>query len=164
MDTREQQTRPAEASDWRSEAETALADFVTVARLAGYEVGPDDFLVEFRDAPHRPPSSLPVGKMALYGFHGRDGWLKIGIAGKQSQARYTSHHYNAGSAPSTLAASLLKDVSMAGCTGFLPAAPGDWIRSSCHRLNVLVDVEHGRPLLALLEAFLHSRLRPRYER
>jgi hypothetical protein len=135
-----------------------------VAHLAGFELKPGELRLEVLEAPHRQPSSLPSGLMALYGFCGPDGWLKIGIAGKQSQARYTSQHYNARSAPSTLAASLVKDPSMSTCAGFCVDSPGEWIRSNCHRVNVLIDAEHGRPLLALLEAFLHVRLKPRYER
>lgn len=149
---------------WRFELESALEDFVGAARLAGIDLRPGDLRLEILDAPHRQPSNLPSGMMALYGFCGPDGWLKIGIAGRQSQARYTSQHYNAGSAPSTLAASLVKDPSMSTCDGFCIDSPGEWIRSNCHRVNVLIDAEYGRPLLALLEAFLHVRLKPRYER
>ena len=159
-----QQPPSASASNWKAEAEAALADFVQVAHLAGYSLSAADLVVEFLSSPHRPPSRLPSGKMALYAFFGNGRWLKVGIAGHKSQARYTSQHYNPGSAPSTLAASLMNDAEMACCDGFSMDAPGAWIQSSCHRLNVLIDAEHGRPLLALLEAFLHARLKPRYER
>lgn len=149
---------------WKADMEHALGDFIEVARLAGYSLAPDDLRVEYCGAPHRQPARLPVGSMALYAFHGPDGWLKIGIAGQQSQARFTSQHYNAGSAPSTLAASLCRDLAMANSTDFSPECAGDWIRTNCHRVNVLLDAKRGRSLLALLEAFLHARLKPRYER
>ncbi len=149
---------------WQNEIQNALTDFVTVARLAGYDFCAGEMRTEYWDAPHRAPRELPTGSMALYAFLGPDGWLKIGIAGKLSQSRYTSQHYNAGSARSTLAASLIKDPAMATCIDFNPDAPGEWIRSNCRRVIVVIGAEHGRSLLALLEAFLHSRLRPRYER
>jgi len=124
----------------------------------------EDLAVEFLEAPHNPPSSLPDGKMAVYGFWYSGEWLKVGMAGSKSQARYTSQHYNPASAGSTLAASLAKDPRMSGAPGFSAAAPGEWIRSHTNRVNVLIPNEHGTLLLALLEAFMHVRLKPRYEK
>lgn len=164
MDTHAPHSPVNVVSNWRAEAQAALADFIQVACLAGYDLPAADMVVDFLDAPHRPPARLPSGKMALYAFFGSGRWLKSGIAGHRSQARYTSQHYNPGSAPSTLAASLVNDSKMACCDGFSLDSPGAWIQSSCHRMNVLLDAELGRPLLALLEAFLHARLSPRYER
>lgn len=149
--------------DWRTDITDALADFCKAAGLAGVHVDLGQFDVEFRDAPHRPPSSLPSGKMAIYGFWNSGQWLKIGMVGPNSQARYVSQHYNSGSALSTLAGSLAHDQRMAGVVGFVAAAPGAWIKSSCNRVNILLSATLGRELLALLEAFLHVRLNPRYE-
>lgn len=101
--------------------------------------------------------------MAVYGFWGDGRWLKIGKVGPNSNARYTSQHYIAGSALSTLAGSLAKDTAMNGVVGFDPRAPGVWIRASTHRVNILLPATRERALLSLLEAFLHLRLRPRYE-
>ena len=150
-------------SDWRVDVTDALVAFSRVTELAGVQVNRNQIDVDFHDAPHRPPSSLPAGKMAIYGFWGLGRWLKIGMVGPKSQARYTSQHYKRGSAISTLAASLANDPAMADVAGLDPAAPGAWIRSSCHRVNILLPSALGRPVLALLEAFLHLRLRPRYE-
>ncbi|BCS32691.1 hypothetical protein TBR22_A19130 [Luteitalea sp. TBR-22] len=102
--------------------------------------------------------------MAVYGFWGHGRWLKVGIAGPKSGARFCSQHYRAGSAPSTLAASLAADPEMAAIAGFDPADAGAWIKSATHRVNILMPTSEPRELLALLEAFLHLRLRPRYER
>lgn len=151
-------------SDWRSEIDTALDLFTTVAELAGDPILPGEILVEYQEAPHRPPSRLPAGRMAVYCFWGDDCWLKVGKAGRNSNARYTSRHYNPGSAQSTLAASLAKDPRMLRVTGFDSRAPGTWIRLSTHRANLLVPAERSPEFLSLLEAFLHLRLRPRYER
>lgn len=150
-------------TDWKTGIADALADFCKVAELAGVHVELAQFDVEFLDAPHRPPSSLPAGKMAIYGFWGLNQWLKIGMVGSKSKARYTSQHYNAGSALSTLAGSLAHDERMAEVAGFDAAVPGGWIKSSCNRVNILLPATIGRELLALLEAFLHVRLNPRYE-
>ncbi len=101
--------------------------------------------------------------MAVYGFWGHGSWLKIGKAGAKTKARYTSQHYNPESAQSTLARSLMEDGRMKSCKDFNPEHPGEWIKASTHRVNILLDVKHGMELLSLLEVFLHARLKPRYE-
>lgn len=150
-------------SSWRDQVTEALKDFVTVAKLAAARFDPAEIRVEFQDAPHRPPSSLPVGRMAVYGFCHEDKWLKIGKAGARSQARYTSQHYNPASARSTLAASLVADPTMASVAGFGAEKPGDWIKTNCCRVNILLPDSYHKAVLSLLEAFLHVRLAPRYE-
>jgi hypothetical protein len=151
-------------TDWKKDITDALADFCKVAALAGIHVELAQFDIEFLDAPHRPPRSLPAGKMAIYGFWNSGQWLKVGMVGPNSQARYVSQHYNAGSALSTLAGSLAHDQRMAEVEGFDATAPGAWIKSSCNRVNILLSATLGRELLALLEAFLHVRFNPCYER
>jgi hypothetical protein len=149
---------------WRAVMDEALKDFVTVASLAHTRLCREDIETEYLEAPHKPPPLLPVGKMAVYGFWHSGEWLKIGLAGPKSNARYTSQHYNPNSAPSTLAASLVKDARMSEFADFDASAPGAWVKSRCSRVNILLDSKHGPFVLALLEAFLHLRLRPRYER
>lgn len=150
--------------DWRSDMMSALAAFRMVAELGNSPLSDSDLEVEYLDAPHRPPTRLPLGKRAVYGFWGDGCWLKIGVAGPNSAARYTSQHYNAGSAPSTLAASLVASPAMVKLEEFDRTRPGDWIRASTHRINILLPAEKPRELVSLLEAFLHLRLRPRHER
>jgi hypothetical protein len=150
-------------SNWRSEIDQALTDFMTVAKLAGHPPSGSELEREYLVAPHRAPTSLPVGKMAVYRFWGDGSWLKIGKVGPKSQARYTSQHYNPGSALSTLAASLMRDTNMKTVTDFDQAAPGNWIRSFTHRVNILLPASTNPAILSLLEAFLHARLAPRYE-
>jgi hypothetical protein len=101
--------------------------------------------------------------MAVYGFWGDGEWLKIGKAGPKSGPRYTSQHYNPDSAQSTLAKSLTNDPHMLTVAGFDPKAVGDWIKSATLRVNILLPTTRPPELLLLLEAFLHARLRPRYE-
>jgi hypothetical protein len=150
--------------DWKAGIEEALKEFVTVANLARVPVPLEDLQVEYLEAPHRPPRCLPLGKMAVYGFWRGGEWLKIGMAGPHSNARYTSQHYNPNSAGSNLAKSLCADGRMSDCPGFNPSAPGHWIKSATKRVNILLDSQHGTLLLKLLEAFLHVRLRPHYEK
>lgn len=151
-------------TDWRQDIEEAIPAFVGVTELARRSLQPKDFKLEFLPTPHRPPSSLPAGKMAVYGFWYGSGWLKIGVVGPNSNARYTSQHYNPNSAGSTLAASLLADPAMVVRINTAGMPVGAWIKSNCHRVNVLLDSLHGPLMLALFEAFLHLRLGPRYER
>jgi hypothetical protein len=151
------------ADDWQRQMQEALSAFAIVAELAGAPFPAALLQVEFHSAPHRQPKRLPTGKMAVYAFWGVGEWLKIGKAGPKSNARYTSQHYSPRSARSTLAQSLAHDTRLSHLAGFDPDDPGAWIRRYTHRVNVLLPAERGGALLALLEAFLHMRLSPRYE-
>lgn len=150
-------------TNWREEVENALTAFTTVAALAGEPISRDEIKVEYLPAPHRTPTRLPAGKMAVYGFWGDGVLLKIGMVGPKSTARFTSQHYNPGGARSTLAGSLAKDPHVLTVSGFDPNAPGAWIKTATHRINILLPSHRQIKFLALLEAFLHLRLRPRYE-
>jgi hypothetical protein len=151
------------SGEWRLEIERAVDAFLLVGRLGGVDLPADAIELEFLPAPHKPPSRMPLGKMAVYAFWGDGCWLKVGKVGANSTARYTSQHYNPGSARSTLAASLLKCDVIACNALFDPNAPGEWLRAHTHRVNVLLSSDLPYELLSLLEAFLHLRLMPRYE-
>jgi len=144
-------------------AEAAIEDFRTVARLAGVELPNAAITIEKLTAPHVPPTRLPVGKMAVYVFSKGPDVLKVGKVGAKSQARYTSQHYNPGSAMSTLAASILADREQLGLGAVDEAGGGRWIRENIDRVNFLLDERLGVPVLTLLETFLQCRLKPRYE-
>jgi hypothetical protein len=64
-------------SDWRSEIDQALTHFMTVAKLAGHPLSASELEREYLNAPHRAPTSLPVGKMAVYCFWGDGSWLRL---------------------------------------------------------------------------------------
>lgn len=147
--------------NWPPEA--VIEDFRTAAKLAGIDLGPDDIAIEMLPAPHTPPTRLPPGKMAVYVFCKGDSVLKIGKAGPRSQARYTSQHYNPGSAKSTLAASVLADPEAPGADAVDESNVGQWIKTHTDRVNFLLDYTHGIAVLTLLEAFLQCRLKPCYE-
>ena len=147
---------------WRADMKNAISDFLIVAELAGDPTSQSEFDIEYLAAPHHP-GRLPAEKIAIYGFWGDGEWLKIGKAGAKSGARYTSHHYDASRSRSTLAGSLVADPNMVIVPGFDPQMPGEWIRQRTNRVNILLPATRRLELLSLLEAFLHVRLRPRYE-
>jgi hypothetical protein len=148
-------------SQWKQDIETALGDFIEVCKLAGAIVKSDDISAIFSPAPHAP-TGLPKGMMAAYGFYHDKRWLKIGIVGPNSNARFRSQHYLPHSSKSNLAQSLLKDSST---SSFIEVhMVGEWIKANCHRMNILLRDSLDLSLLRLLEAFLHARLKPRYER
>ena len=147
---------------WKDEMDSALRAFGTVAELAGCSLPDDEPTREDLPAPHRP-RSMPAGMMAVYCFWGNGEWLKIGKAGPKSNARYVSQHYGKNRALSSLAGSLCADSRMSTVPSFDPENPGEWIKASTHRVNLLLPAGRHASVLSLLEAFLHARLRPRYE-
>ena len=141
----------------------ALADdFIKAAALAGINIPRPDVEVEFLCAPHRPPSSLPDGRMAVYVFMLGDRCLKVGKANQKSLARYCSQHYGLN-APSTLAKSLLTRRKNFDCNGLNEQNVKAWICEKTTRLNFLVPSRYGIFALSLLEAFLQCRLQPEFE-
>ncbi len=149
-------------SDWKSEIENAITDFVEVAELAGEPIKREEIIIEYLDCPHQQPRNLPSGKMAVYGFGMKGQWLKIGKVGPNSNARYTSQHYT-GSAMSTLAGSLSNDRTIEEVQGLGKYELSDWIKANTYRVNILISAEKPRELLSLIEAYLHLRLGPKYE-
>ncbi len=152
-----------ERERWREDIHSALTDFCVVSELARDKLSLSDATVEYLSAPHRP-RPLPAGKMAVYGFCLNGSWLKIGEVGPNSGPRYVSQHYT-GSARSTLAGSIRKDQSpsMKQAADLDKASLAAWIKCETSRVNILLLESRGRQLRLLLEAFLHTRLRPRYE-
>ncbi len=139
-------------------------DFIEVARLAGIPLRADDLIVESHRAPHKPPTRLPAGKSAVYVFCHEGRTLKIGKAGPNSNARYTSQHYSSGAAKSTLAASILNHGSKIGIHRVTePTVVGSWIKENPDRYNFLLDSSYPIRLLTLLESFLQCRLNPAFE-
>ena len=138
-------------------------DFLVVAKLGGIKINLDDIDIEILEMPHKPPINLPNGKMAVYIFSSKECVLKVGKAGSRSQARYTSQHYNPGSAPSTLAASILKDKNAGQRCRLTEENISDWIKKNTDRTNFLLDANMDKWLLNLLEAFVQCRLKPVFE-
>lgn len=148
--------------DYIYSIQTALEDFLRVSILAEYKLSQDELELQVLPPPHTA-NALPKGKMAVYGFAYNGEWLKIGMAGSKSSARFHSQHYNPKSARSTLAASLIKDEVFWSSIPHSDDEVGQWLKSEVFRFNILVNAEHPKELIKLLEAFLHLRLKPRYE-
>ena len=126
------------------DTQALIQDFLRVAALAGARLAESEIEVETLKAPHRPPSRLPAGKMAVYVFSCGDTVLKVGKAGPNSGARYTSQHYNAASARSTLAASLLKGGDEIGVSGLTVESAGPRCQGSCRLSEMESGVGWGR--------------------
>ena len=137
-------------------------DFVSVAALAGLDIPRSDIEVAVLVTPHRPPSSLPSGKLGVYVFMFGNRCLKVGKAGPNSVARFCSQHYGTN-APSTLAKSLLKSQSSVGMTSLDSSNIKTRICENTTRLNFLLASMHGVFALSLLESFVQCRLRPEFE-
>ena len=114
-----------------------------------------------RGVPHKAPK-LPDNTMAVYAFIYNDTFLKIGKVGKNSGPRYTSQHYNPGSASSNLAKSILEDGEMRSL-GITEENVGEWIKNNCRRIDIEMDADLGTFALGLVEAVLHYKYMPKYE-
>lgn len=140
-----------------------MEDFNRVAAIAGVSLAPDAIMIDQRPAPHVPPKAPPPGRMAVYVFSFGPRVLKVGKVGPNSAARYTAQHYNAGSAKSTLSASLIKHGECIGVAGLNDTNVSGWIRENTERVNFILDAALGIHVLNLIEAFLQCRLQPEFE-
>lgn len=145
-------------------APTALLDdFRKVVALADIALPPAALSLETLPAPHKPPSTLPSGKMAVYVFVWNGRCLKVGKVGPKSQARFTSQHYSPASSNSNLAKSLVAGHGKLGLSGISESNAGAWIKANVDRVNFFLSAECGIPVLTLLESFLQCRLNPVFE-
>lgn len=140
-----------------------LDNFVIVAELAGVKMRSEAIQIEILTMPHRPPKGLPASKMAVYVFSDKERVLKVGKVGSNSGARYTSQHYNAKSANSTLAGSLLKDKEYSQKYQLNEDNVSRWIKENTNRVNYIVDANVNLLTLNLLEAFAQCWLHPYFE-
>lgn len=143
-------------------AKTALEDFERCLDAAADTVRSFEYEIEVRWPPHKPPGGLN-GHGAVYAYYWpeRGAFLKVGKAGAKSSQRYQYHHYgpNAGS---TLFKDLKKECDILG----IPCEEKrlkSWMYAHLARADVLLAPGYDPQVLALLEAFLHLRWRPRYE-
>ena len=90
--------------------------------------------------------------------------LKVGKAGPKSNA-FQSQHYNAGSAPSTLASRILENPEVwqrLGLSSPNAVSISTWLRARVDRDNFFTAGDETG-LRSLFEAFLHARLDPLFE-
>ena len=130
---------------------------------------------EVQLAPHEP-RSLPNGKCAIYVFSLSESYgmkcsagahraIKVGRVGPKSNARFQSQHYNPTSAPSNLAATLLKSVILwpyLGITELENSGVGQWIRENTDRDHFYLDASETE-VLEEFERYLRGKLGPVFE-
>lgn len=157
----------------KTEIPNLINDFLEVAKIATVQIQKDQITVELLTAPHRRPKRLPSGKQAVYWFSVANICLKVGKAGAQSSARFTSQHYNPNSSGSNLAKSIIK--SKERLKTMLPddirltldvlteAKVGEWIETHTTRCNIYIGAEFNDLVLSLLELFIQCRLKPVFE-
>jgi len=149
-----------------------IADFITVARLAGHTIAADEVGYDCLPAPHSPPTRLPTGMLVTYAFACGKTCLIVGKAVPKTHAWYTKLHYRSTSANTSLARSMLKyarsesstDEAAAGLVaiwrGLNDETVGDWLQTHATRYHFFLDATKPSALLLLLEAFLQCRLSP----
>lgn len=140
-----------------------VADFVRVAEIAGCLIYPKDIEIQECPAPHRPPSSKPKDKQAIYVFMFGTRCLKVGKAGPKSAARFCNHHYGANRALSNLARSMIKRQSNFELADLQEHNVGEWICQKTDRVNFLLPAAYGSSVLSLFEVFVQCSLRPEFE-
>jgi hypothetical protein len=147
----------------RTRAADSLDAFADVLKLATSTFDTEEIELVLLPKPHKPPSSLPRGKMAVYSFFHDEKCLKVGKVGAKSQARYVSQHYLPNSSMSNLAKSLINSVTWSGQHSLEEASVGPWIKTYTDRINFILPESAGLEVLSLLEAFLHCRWKPEFE-
>ncbi|MBQ9329704.1 MAG: hypothetical protein IJ221_01775 [Oscillibacter sp.] len=114
-----------------------------------------------RGQPHVPQPLRP-GTMGVYTFLYQDAFLKIGKAGPNSGARFSSQHYLPNSSASNLARSILNDTRMQDLV-LTEKNIGSWTKQNTGRIDILLDASLGIFTPELIEAALHFKYGPRYE-
>ena len=147
----------------KEDIEQLIGDFLEVTAKSGAPIQGPDLTYEILGCPHKSPTKLPHGKMAVYVFTHSDRCLKVGKVGPNSQPRYTSHHYNPASSGSNLSKSIVNDPELSTSDDLNMETVGDWVKKNTLRINFLLDASLGIPVLNLLEAFLQCRLHPKFE-
>jgi hypothetical protein len=156
MDTAEVEYLSAKATE-------ALDAFAEVLQLATCDFDVTQIELNILTNPHKPPSFLPSGKIAVYSFFHKGQCLKVGKVGAKSQARYVSQHYLPKSSMSNLAKSLTKSKNWSDQFALAEDSVGTWIKTNTDRMNFLLPESAGMDVLSLLESFLHCRWKPEFE-
>ena len=135
----------------------------TISAQLGSPITKDDYEIEDLGCPHVAPKKLKKGYAAVYMFANDDNWLKIGKANEKSNARFTYQHYRISNHVSSLSKSLSND-NFYIKLGFSSNSPREWVEKNTYRINILLKAEKGRAATALVEAILHYKFMPKYEK
>lgn len=141
-----------------------LKNVVNAAKLAGFGLTENDLLLNVWACgieTHKP-TPLPKNFSAVYMYLWNEQYLKVGMAGKNSNARYQSHHYNYNSSGSNLSKSLLKEADFKNAIN--ESNVGNWIIENTTRFNILIPSRFTKNLTNFIEAFFILKLNPRFEK
>lgn len=135
-----------------------------VAEILGKSIDKNKIDVIFREKSEKI-EKLPENKMAIYMFKYKDSYLKIGKVGPNSNARFTSQHYNPNSSNSNLAKSLINDKEFQIEIGYILDKDNvrEWMKDNLDRIDILMDESLGIFTLDLFEMCLHYNFSPKYE-
>ena len=160
--------------DPQEELNKLIKDFLDVARESAMPIAEDQITGKILPPPHNRPKSIPEGKKAVYVFMADGRCLKVGKVGSNSQARFTSQHYNPWSSGSNLAKSILKSRDSLKADlqqrlhneidGISEQNVGAWIEENTARYHIFINAELDDLVLSLLEVFVQCRLKPLFER
>lgn len=151
-----------------------IKDFGNAGSAAGTDGWPCEMRGEILSAPHRPPSSLPAGFGAVYAFAllasatapaGGGRVLKVGKAGPNSSARFTSQHYSPASARSTLAGSIIKYPILwpwLGISAEDAVNIRSWMTANLDRIHIFVR-QPSPEFLTTVELYVRARIGSVYE-
>lgn len=144
------------------EKEEIYAVIESVTNSLGKTLDRNYYKVENRGVPHIP-EKLPTNKMAIYMFCCNGIFLKIGKVGSSSSKdRYYNHHYQYKGANSTLAKSIINDVNVK-INNVNERNIGEWIKSNCQRIDIIIDDKIDIFTLNLIEVAMHYKYKPIYE-
>lgn len=141
--------------------EEIYAAIESVTNALGKPLSRDDYKVENRGVPHSPQRLL-ANKRAVYMFCYNGIFLKIGKVNPSSKSRFYEHHYRYNGANSTLAKSIIEDENVK-INGINEINIGDWIKSNCQRIDIVIDDKIDIFTLNLIEVALHFKYKPIYE-
>ena len=120
------------------------------------------------------PTTLQTGDCGVYVFMVGEHCVKVGKAGSQSKARWSSHHYNLDkTTPSTLPKSIIKNKvkfkelfsseQHHEIDSLTKSNIKKWIKNNLSRIEFLIKDNEDSFALNLLEALAQYRLQPLFE-
>lgn len=143
------------------EKEEIYAVIESITNALGKPLDRGSYEVKDRGVPHIP-ERLRINKRAVYMFCYNGIFLKIGKVNPLSKNRYYEHHYRYNGANSTLAKSIIDDENVK-IDNVNEKNIGEWIKSNCQRIDIIIDDQIDIFTLNLIEAALHFKYKPIYE-
>lgn len=124
---------------------------ISVIQMAGTNILESQIQIIDRGIPHKPVG-LPKGNFGIYSFQYENDFLKIGMVGQNSNARFVSQHYIPNSSQSNLAKSILMDSDFSSFN-LTADTVGEWIKLNVRRIDFIIDASLGVFVLNPLGVF-----------